>query len=151
VSAQKGAPLDAPSFPPLTLPLLSPPLIPPTKKSPGEPAFILPDSINGNDWLDYEEMRRKIRKPMSNRARQLAVAKLQELQRSGHAPSAVLQQSILHSWQGLFPIQSQRNGHAAAKAAHAPSDPAPDPRSQEQRDADERKYQELIASRKAKA
>ena len=75
-------------------------------------AFELPDWIPGDLWKDYEEMRRKIRKPMTPRARTLAVNTLADLRNSGHSPAKVLEQSIFKSWQGLFaPSQNGANGN----------------------------------------
>jgi hypothetical protein len=67
--------------------------------------FSLPDWIELGDWRDYEAMRKSIRKPMTDRARKLAVAKLEQLRAAGESPADVLRQSILHSWQGLFPVK----------------------------------------------
>jgi hypothetical protein len=50
-------------------------------------------------------MRTKIRKPMTTRAKALAVINLDKLRAEGHAPEAVLNQSTLNSWQGLFEIK----------------------------------------------
>lgn len=85
---------------------LEPPLIPPR----GKKVFVLPEWIPQQDWDDYLAMRLKIRKPATERAKQLAVLKLDELRSQGHSPAAVLQQSILRDYQGLFPITVDRNG-----------------------------------------
>lgn len=74
-------------------------------------AFELPDWVPEKQWVAYEEMRRKVRKPMTDHARDLAVRKLDELRRLGNSPAAVLEQSILNDWQGLFEIKGSSNGH----------------------------------------
>ena len=96
-------------------------------------------------------MRRSIRKPMSERAKQLAVKKLIDLEKLGHSPTDVLQQSILNSWQGLFPVQAPRVavGMNGKHATH-PTDPLPDPRTPEQIESDDRRYQDYLESEKAK-
>lgn len=66
-----------------------------------------PDWLPGDDWTAFEEMRRKIRKPLTDRARQLALNKLGQLRKDGHSPDAVLQQSTLNCWQDLFPPRVQ--------------------------------------------
>src|SRR3546814_21174285 len=55
-------------------------------------------------------MRIKIRKPMTDYAKSLAVAELARLAEDGHPPGAVLDQSIFRDWQGLFPLKDQDNG-----------------------------------------
>lgn len=71
-------------------------------------SFTLPDWIPPQDWDEYEEMRRLIRKPMTNGAREKAVRRLDTLRGQGHDPSSVLQQSVFNSWQGLFAIKHDR-------------------------------------------
>ena len=54
----------------------------------------------------FEEMRKKIKKPLSDRAKELTISKLQSF------PSAqwiaILNQSVFNSWQGLFPLKSEK-------------------------------------------
>jgi hypothetical protein len=75
------------------------------KKKPNN-GFLLPDWIPMEPWLGYVEMRSSIKKPLTDRAKVLAVASLQKLKGEGHPPEGVLNQSIFHSWQGLFPVKS---------------------------------------------
>lgn len=79
------------------------PPIPPSQKS----DFVLPKTIPQQDWDDYLAMRKQIRKPMTMRAMELAVAQLERMQADGHEPGAVLRQSIQNSWQGLFPLKPE--------------------------------------------
>lgn len=65
--------------------------------------FHLPEGIPEQDWNDYRIMRQKIRKPMTRRAEEMAIARLLELKTEGHAPESVLRHSILNAYQGLFP------------------------------------------------
>lgn len=78
--------------------------------------FELPDWIDAQTWADFEEMRRKIRRPITDAGRRLAVKRLMVLQSCGHNPNEVLEQSILNSWQGLWPIQESRTGQKEADA-----------------------------------
>lgn len=55
-------------------------------------------------WPDFEDHRKKLKKPMTDRARSLIVAKLESLEREGHDPIAVLEQSIRRGWQDVFPL-----------------------------------------------
>ena len=67
----------------------------------------IPDWIPLPTWNEYLTFRAsKDRKPLSTFAQSLAVKKLDELRSSGHDPSAVLEQTILNNWSGLFPIRA---------------------------------------------
>lgn len=71
---------------------------------------MLPDWIPSDAWAGYQEMRKKIKKPMTDRAVSLAIGTLEKLRAEGNDPGAVLDQSTLNSWQGLFPIRVERRG-----------------------------------------
>ena len=61
-------------------------------------------------WLSYVEMRKRIRKPMTDHAGELIRRELQKLKDQGHDPIEVLERSIMNSWQGVFPLKGHRNG-----------------------------------------
>lgn len=86
-----------------------------TEQSKGPPS--LPEWISRESWDGYEEMRRKIRKPMTDRARSLALTELAKLRDNGSDPTAVLNQSTLNSWQGLFELKTSGNGTKQWNAA----------------------------------
>lgn len=85
-----------------------------TKAKAEAPAFSLPDWVPQSAWLDYVEMRKKIKKPMTPRAMELAMQKLAELMRAGHDPARVLNQSTLNSWQGLFELKGSTGNRGGA-------------------------------------
>lgn len=62
----------------------------------------LPDWLPVDAWDAYVAHRRAIRAPLTPYARRLAVRKLAELRALGEDPRAILEQSILHGWRGLF-------------------------------------------------
>jgi hypothetical protein len=68
------------------------------------------DWVPQAEWAAFEDMRRRIRKPMTDRARELAVSKLAELRDEGHDPAEVLNQSVMNSYQGLFPLKTKGGG-----------------------------------------
>jgi len=74
---------------------------------PKPPTFELPNFINSETWDDFEEMRKRIRKPMTDRARRDIVAKIERLRGEGHDPEDVLAASIANSWTGVFPLRSE--------------------------------------------
>ncbi|MDE7207534.1 MAG: helix-turn-helix domain-containing protein [Lachnospiraceae bacterium] len=66
-------------------------------------------------FIDYVEMRKQIKKPMTDRAVELAIKKLHELATvpfsdamDNNLAVQILNQSILNSWQGLFPLKQQK-------------------------------------------
>lgn len=71
------------------------------------------DEALNQAFTDYVEMRRQIKKPMTDRAVELAIKKLQELAAIPFSDSIdselavqILNQSVLNSWQGLFPLKA---------------------------------------------
>jgi len=75
-----------------------------TKAQAGD--FCPPEWVPADLWEAWLEMRKKIRKPATRKAMELAVGHLLKLRNAGHSPAAVLEQSILNSWQGLFEPKS---------------------------------------------
>lgn len=76
---------------------------------------------------DYSAMRVKLKKPMTDRAKQLAIGKLREL--SGEDPAEmirILEQSIANSWQGLFPLRDAQQAQKPWKQKTAARDAEPD-------------------------
>ena len=60
-------------------------------------------------FADYVSMRKQIKKPMSDRAIDLAKGKLDSLSNGDRDTAiAVLNQSIMNSWQGLFELKQDR-------------------------------------------
>ncbi len=60
--------------------------------------------------IDFEVMRKSINKPMTDRARQLLLNKLTKLAgENTDLKIAILEQSIMNSWQGVFPIKEGKS------------------------------------------
>ena len=68
---------------------------------------MLPSWINEEDWNGFVEMRKKIKKPLTDRAKKMALESLRKLRDSGQDPNLVLQQSEFNNWKGLFPVKGQ--------------------------------------------
>jgi hypothetical protein len=64
--------------------------------------FVLPDWIDPSAWESFLDMRRRIRKPITEEGKLLAVKKLDSLRSQGHSPKSVLENSVMNSYQGLF-------------------------------------------------
>jgi hypothetical protein len=57
---------------------------------------------------DFKEFRKKIRKPMTDRAVELIIEKLNKLAADDETKIAILNQSIENSWQGIFPLKQDK-------------------------------------------
>ncbi|MFM9934171.1 hypothetical protein [Achromobacter xylosoxidans] len=68
----------------------------------GAEGWSLPDWIPAEPWGQFEEMRRRKRKPMTDAARKLAVTKLDTLRGAGHDVATMLNQTILHAWDTFY-------------------------------------------------
>jgi hypothetical protein len=75
-----------------------------------KPRFVLPDWIPAEAWKGYEDMRGRIKKPMTDRARGLVIKELGKLRDVGHDPAAVLDRSTVKGWTDVYPLK----GEAAA-------------------------------------
>lgn len=86
------------------------------KRAEPREVFAPPAWVPAEPWGEFVEARKKLRKPMTDGAMRLAVRELEKLRGQGHDPAAVLQQSVLRGWLGLFPVtvvtrdQQQRGG-----------------------------------------
>jgi hypothetical protein len=95
----------------LPVPVPVPVPVPETKAktkaaSPKASLFMLPDWISSEVWKDFEEMRRKVKAPLTDRARKNIVADLIRIEATGQHAEDVLNQSITNSWRGVFPIKT---------------------------------------------
>lgn len=81
----------------------------------------IPDWIPFDAWDGYIQMRKKIRKPMTDRAITLAITTLDKLRQQGQDIAAVLDQSTLNSWQGLFAVAERRSEARPSQPSRFPS------------------------------
>lgn len=74
------------------------------------------ESYSGNVRVDaaleeYKEFRKQVRRPLTDRAMQLAVKKLDSLAGTDtDAKIAIIEQSIANGWIGLFPLKNESKG-----------------------------------------
>ena len=61
-------------------------------------------------WKEFKIMRSRIRKPMTERAEELIIRKLDSLSDNEGEQIAILNQSIMNSWQGVFPLKEYNRG-----------------------------------------
>lgn len=64
--------------------------------------FVLPDWMPTEAWDGYVAMRKKQRKPMTDRARDLKVAELQRFRDEGYDIEAILDKSTANSWTDIY-------------------------------------------------
>jgi hypothetical protein len=74
------------------------------------PLFVLPDWVSRSTWHEFELMRRKIRKPMTDRARENIIGKLDRFRGRGQDVDEVLNRSITNGWQDVWEIEGRANG-----------------------------------------
>lgn len=86
------------------------------KAQPGPRAFSPPPWIPSEAWAGFEEHRKKIRKPMTDKARALIVRELEKLKPDD--PVEVIEQSIRNGWQDVFALR-QKSGVAKETALRA--------------------------------
>ena len=58
---------------------------------------------------DYKEMRKKIRRPLTNKAEVIAINKLNDFSMDKQEQIKILEQSVFNSWQGLFELKKDLN------------------------------------------
>lgn len=74
--------------------------------------YVADDDLN-NAIISFVEHRKQIKKPMSERAIQLLISKLNKLSSDIVTQIEILNQSILNGWQGIFPLQQQQTRNEA--------------------------------------
>lgn len=80
---------------------------------PDPPAGDLVFAVPADAMKAFRDHRTKLKHPMTQRAEELLIAKLERIHADhGHDPSAVIDQSILNGWRGVFPIKDEGNGRS---------------------------------------
>ncbi len=65
-------------------------------------------------------MRKKMKAPPTEHAQDLLVRKIIKLRGEGHDPEAVVEQSIMNSWKGLFPLKDTEGKNSYSEKAKVP-------------------------------
>ena len=74
----------------------------------GRGRFVPPRWVPAEPWDAFVEMRRETGHKLTDRAKRLAIAELERLRDAGEDPGAVLDQSTLKAWRGLFAVTRPR-------------------------------------------
>jgi hypothetical protein len=73
-------------------------------------AYQLPMWLPIEAWEAYLEMRVKIRKPLTEHGKKLAITRLGRLVDEGHDATALLEESIFHCWLDFYPARHHMKG-----------------------------------------
>jgi uncharacterized protein YdaU (DUF1376 family) len=120
----KNAPSIASSIAPTMLEECPSPSPTPLKtKAKAASVFVLPDWVDSEAWAGYVEMRQKLRKPLTDRAKTLAIKELEGLRGNGQDPVAVLNKATMKSWMSLYPASD--NGTPSQNARNGQQERAP--------------------------
>lgn len=69
--------------------------------------FDLSDELTKTVY-DFVSMRNMIKKPMTNRALELMLKKLNDMSEDESVKKRILEQSIMNNWQGIFPLKEEQ-------------------------------------------
>jgi phage replication O-like protein O len=70
-------------------------------------------------WKGYAEMRKTIKKPMTEYAAELRIKALMKLQAQGEDPIAVLNQSIANCWQDIYAVKTDKTAKSSGDPIYA--------------------------------
>lgn len=83
----------------------------------------LPDWVPLESWNGWVDMRKRIKKPLTDRAVKMAVKKLKLFKDQGFDVEAILEQSEFNCWQDLYPVKgnerSQSNNRVSSGTSRA--------------------------------
>ena len=71
------------------------------------PSRELPDWLPLELWNEFKKYRIKIKKPLTEYAEKLNIKKLEKLKEQGNDPIKVIEETIMRSWQGFFPLKNE--------------------------------------------
>lgn len=89
-------------------------------QAPSLPGLEFPEWWPTEAWRGYLEMRKKLRKPPTDRAVQMVVAEVTRLRAGGHDPAAVLDQSTRKCWTDVYAVKGADTGPGGLFAAAPP-------------------------------
>jgi hypothetical protein len=65
----------------------------------------------------FAEHRKKLKKPMTDRAKELLLSNLSKMASTEQEQIAILNQSIVNGWQGVFPLKQKQGRQSATDMA----------------------------------
>lgn len=73
--------------------------------------YEIPEWIDRQIFESFIEMRKKLKKPLTDYAIYLAIKKLETFKDNGEDPNEILNRAILGSWQGLYSLKDRGGNH----------------------------------------
>lgn len=97
------------------------------KSNSKDKCIIFKTFAKGNEDLeqalkDFEDMRKLIKKPMSDRAKKILVSNLEKLSTNPEIQVKILEQSIVHSWQSVYALKENNVAVAVNNSVPVDSD-----------------------------
>lgn len=89
----------------------------------------LPEWLDQDDWDDFIQHRKELRKPMTDTAKRRMLRKLGKMKDAGEYIPEVIDQSIRNGWQDIYPAKQLYTRPAAHQDYH----PEPVPEYDEER------------------
>jgi hypothetical protein len=78
------------------------------EKKENNKSLTLPDWLEPSLWNDFIEHRRKLRKPMTHKAEELLIKKIEFLRGQGEDPRGLILTAIERGWQSVFPLNERK-------------------------------------------
>lgn len=75
-------------------------------------AVDLPEWLSATLWEQYVDFRFEMGKPLTIKARDMAIQKLARLRAEGNDPVEVIETAMVAGWMGLFPVKNRNSGVA---------------------------------------
>lgn len=83
-------------------------------------AFVLPPWVSQAAWDAFEEMRKAIKKPMTERAKALIVTELAKISGpAGENAAAILEQSTRNNWQDVYALKGRTGKQAEIESRNS--------------------------------
>lgn len=92
----------------------------------------------------YLEHRKKIKKPMTEKAIKLLLDKLDKLASNDTDKVAILEQSIFNGWQGVFPLKNDTNSYNQSKSGKSFKSEIPIVKSSQEDSVSDEEFEEMI-------
>ena len=64
-----------------------------------------------NAFNEFEKMRKQIKKPMTDKAKKMLITEIEKISKEPETQIEILNQSILHCWQSVYPLKQSDNRH----------------------------------------
>jgi len=79
------------------------------RKKPVKNYYPLDEKLN-QTVIDFIDNRKKIKAPMTDRAIEMMLSKLEDMTTDNNEKIAILEQSIINGWKGIFPVMKEKTG-----------------------------------------